>query len=100
MICFLDVASRGLDTRRAQRVINFDFPLYVADYIHRCGRIGRVGSFKDCQVTNFVSSGREFPIVQRIEHVARTNKVFLNVNANISKIISDRIVRNIKKLEN
>lgn len=35
-----DVASRGLDTINAFMVINYDFPHFVSDYIHRIGRVG------------------------------------------------------------
>ncbi|XP_055839847.1 probable ATP-dependent RNA helicase DDX28 [Episyrphus balteatus] len=93
-----DVGSRGLDTTRARQVVNFDFPLHVSDYIHRCGRIGRVGSQHKCLVTNFVSSQREISLVQKIEHAARTGSVLPNVNANISNLIQSRIVREMKKL--
>lgn len=90
-----DVASRGLDTGAVAHVVNFDFPLHVADYIHRCGRVGRVGSaVKDAVVTNLVSSGREISLVQRIEHAARTDHQLHDVNANITGIIRDRILRN------
>ncbi|XP_037296916.1 probable ATP-dependent RNA helicase DDX28 [Manduca sexta] len=64
-----DIAARGLDTIRTQHVINYDFPLYTADYIHRCGRTGRIGSPEDCSVTNFVAWPREIQMVQKIESV-------------------------------
>lgn len=89
-----DVGSRGLDTSRVAHVINFDFPLHIADYIHRCGRVGRVGSRLDAQVTNFISSGREYNLVQRIEHAARTGNELPDVNANITNIIKRRIMKN------
>lgn len=95
-----DVASRGLDTTKTMHVINFDFPLYVSDYIHRCGRTGRVGSEENCNITNFVSSAREIYLVNRIEHAARTGNVLPNVNANIGKIIQQRMEKNIDKLVN
>lgn len=87
-----DVGSRGLDTTRARHVINFDFPLHVSDYIHRCGRIGRVGTPDNALVTNLISSRREIDVVQRIEHAARTGGLLPNVNANIRNIINKQII--------
>ncbi|KAH8353652.1 hypothetical protein KR084_012482 [Drosophila pseudotakahashii] len=91
-----DVGSRGLDTTRARHVVNFDFPLHVSDYIHRCGRIGRVGNMEKALVTNFISSRREIDGVQRIEHAARTGGLLPDVNANIRNIINKRIVAEMK----
>ncbi|GBP83130.1 Probable ATP-dependent RNA helicase DDX28 [Eumeta japonica] len=68
-----DVASRGLDTIKTQHIINYDFPLYTADYIHRCGRTGRLGSPAGCSVTNFVAWPREINQVQKIEILARVD---------------------------
>lgn len=50
-----DVVSRGLDTTNAHHVVNYDVPTNISDYIHRCGRIGRVGSNRASGVvTTFV----------------------------------------------
>ncbi|VVC37963.1 Helicase superfamily 1/2, ATP-binding domain,Helicase, C-terminal,P-loop containing nucleoside [Cinara cedri] len=38
------VASRGLDIKFIQQVINYDMPLEIEEYIHRIGRTGRVGN--------------------------------------------------------
>lgn len=72
---------------QACHVINFDFPIHVADYIHRCGRIGRVGSASNCFVTNFVTGLDEVQLVRQIEHTARTRGVLPNVNADITGIL-------------
>lgn len=95
-----DCIGRGLNTLRARHIINFDFPLHVSDYIHRCGRIGRLGSDSHCKITNFVSSLRELDLVRQIEMSARTNHLLENVDANIRGIIVKRIEKEIKKYEN
>ena len=38
-----DVASRGLDFPEVTQVINYDLPVTIEDYVHRCGRTGRMG---------------------------------------------------------
>lgn len=91
-----DIGSRGLDTTRARHVINFDFPLHVSDYIHRCGRIGRINHFERCVVTNFISSRREIDPVQQIEHAARIGGLLPNVDANIKGIIHRNILEDLR----
>ncbi|KAM3136102.1 hypothetical protein pb186bvf_011724 [Paramecium bursaria] len=38
-----DVASRGLDVKDIEFVINYDLPKLIEDYVHRIGRTGRAG---------------------------------------------------------
>lgn len=38
-----DVASRGIDVKDIELVINYDLPDSSADYVHRIGRTGRAG---------------------------------------------------------
>lgn len=38
-----DIASRGIDVKNIELVLNFDLPDQVEDYTHRIGRTGRAG---------------------------------------------------------
>lgn len=40
-----DVGSRGLDFPEVTHVINYDLPDNIEDYVHRCGRTGRMGHY-------------------------------------------------------
>lgn len=53
--------------------------IMLCDTIHyndtfRCGRTGRVGSAKDCRVTNFISTPGEISVTQKIERTVRKMK--------------------------
>ncbi|KAL6437714.1 hypothetical protein ACFW04_004236 [Cataglyphis niger] len=74
VLCTTNAGSRGMDTVAIRHVLNYDFPNATADYIHRCGRTGRVGGVKDCRVTNFVSTPSEISVVQKIERAVRKMK--------------------------
>lgn len=43
MLICTDLMARGIDFRRVEVVINFDFPQSASTYIHRVGRTGRAG---------------------------------------------------------
>lgn len=79
-----DVISRGLDTKLVEHVINYDFPTFLSDYIHRCGRVGRVGSRCNTPlVTNFINKPYEAESVQKIEYSVRRMMALPNIDANI-----------------
>nr|XP_012231835.1 PREDICTED: probable ATP-dependent RNA helicase DDX28 [Linepithema humile] len=74
VLCTTNAGSRGLDTVAIHHVLNYDFPTATADYIHRCGRTGRVGNVKNCRVTNFISTQWEIAVVRKIEKAIRKMK--------------------------
>jgi len=93
VISATDLASRGIDTCTVNHVINFDYPLNMADYLHRAGRVGRVGSVAGGRVTNLVDGYIGVEMVQALELAVRKNMELPSVNANIVRIIQHREVR-------
>ncbi|XP_004704652.1 probable ATP-dependent RNA helicase DDX28 [Echinops telfairi] len=69
-----DIASRGLDSTRVELVVNYDFPFTLQDYIHRAGRVGRVGSRVPGTVISFVTHPWDVSLVQKIELAARRRR--------------------------
>jgi len=39
-----DIASRGIDVKGIELVVNFDLPMQTEDYVHRIGRTARAGA--------------------------------------------------------
>ncbi|CAG9861796.1 unnamed protein product [Phyllotreta striolata] len=93
-----DIGSRGLNTIQVKHVLNYDFPLYAADYLHRIGRVGRIGSPTSCKVTNFISGHSEIDMVQNIELAIRRNQQIENVDGNITSLVNRKIMNKEKEL--
>ncbi|VDK86550.1 unnamed protein product [Litomosoides sigmodontis] len=82
IIISTDVASRGLDLPQLRHIINYDFPRQISDYVHRCGRIGRIGSLHKCLMTSFVRRAWEVKHVNSIELAARLHRALEDVELN------------------
>jgi superfamily II DNA/RNA helicase len=64
------VAARGIDIGALSRVVNYDLPAQVDDYIHRIGRTGRAGA--KGEAVSFVAKGnfRELCAIEsRLGHI-------------------------------
>ena len=84
LVC-TDIASRGWDTTHVAHVINYEMPRFVADYLHRVGRVGRLGSVPGGLVTSYVTRAFEAPLVQNIERSVRLDIELENVDANAKR---------------
>ncbi|XP_042653474.1 probable ATP-dependent RNA helicase DDX28 [Tyto alba] len=84
LVC-TDLASRGLDTSSVQLVVNYDFPNALQDYLHRVGRVGRVGSKAPGVVVSFVTHRWDVDLVQKIETAARKRTGLPGMDSSISK---------------
>ncbi|XP_004690508.1 PREDICTED: probable ATP-dependent RNA helicase DDX28 [Condylura cristata] len=80
-----DIASRGLDSTQVELVINYDFPLTLQDYIHRAGRVGRVGSEVPGTVISFVTHPWDVSLVQKIELAARRRRSLPGLASTVSE---------------
>uniref|UniRef100_A0A669QUJ8 RNA helicase n=2 Tax=Phasianus colchicus TaxID=9054 RepID=A0A669QUJ8_PHACC len=84
LIC-TDLASRGLDTSSVQLVVNYDFPNTLQDYLHRVGRVGRVGSKMPGVVVSFVTHRWDVDLVRKIETAARKKTGLPGMDASINE---------------
>ncbi|XP_078452023.1 putative ATP-dependent RNA helicase DDX28 [Lampetra planeri] len=89
LVC-TDIGSRGLDTVRVETVINYDFPTCLSDYLHRVGRVGRVGSLVRGSVVNIVTHPWDVELVQKIEIAVRRHTPLPGINANIKRKLKSR----------
>lgn len=83
-----DIASRGLDSLRVDTVVNYDFPPTLQDYLHRAGRVGRIGSGSNSIVVSFVSHVWDVELVQKIETAARKQSSLPGLESSIRDLVN------------
>jgi ATP-dependent RNA helicase RhlE len=89
------VAARGLDIHNLSRVVNYDVPDQVEDYIHRIGRTGRAGATGEA--ISFVAKDNFrnlCAIESRLGHVI-TRKTFEGFE--VKKTVPDSILNYVPK---
>eukprot|EP00794_Sanderia_malayensis_P005774 gene5774-6479_t len=62
-----DVASKGLDFRGIQHVINYDMPDDIENYVHRIGRTGRQGNTG--VATTFINKSCDESVLIDLKHL-------------------------------
>ena len=93
------VAARGLDIQNLSRVVNYDVPDQVEDYIHRIGRTGRAGALGEA--ISFVAKDNFrnlCAIESRLGHVI-TRKMFegFEVKKTVPESILNYVPKNKRK---
>jgi translation initiation factor 4A len=77
-----DLLARGIDVQQVSVVINYDFPIDQANYLHRIGRSGRFG--RKGVAINFITK-QDVPMLKQIEQ--HYNTQIEEMPANISDLI-------------
>jgi len=90
-----DIAARGLDIQGATHVINFDVPEEGVFYLHRAGRVGRMGN-KGYSITiiekrerNFITKLESKFKIKIEEKVMRKGEIINNKDSQISSKKND-----------
>merc|ERR1740129_1490345 len=86
MVC-TNLASRGLDFNNVHHVIMYEFPLNLADYLHRVGRTARGG--RAGRVT-CITPRRYWPFVTKIQEAAKAGRPIevRHATRNVKKILA------------
>lgn len=77
-----DLLARGIDVQQVSVVINYDFPIDQANYLHRIGRSGRFG--RKGVAINFITK-QDVPMLKQIEQ--HYNTQIEEMPANIADLI-------------
>ena len=65
-----DIASRGIDVKGIETVINFDLPMQSEDYVHRIGRTARAGEAGHAITFAMPSEQRAVRAIERLTRSA------------------------------
>jgi len=82
-----DIASRGIDVKNIELVINYDLPEQAEDYVHRIGRTGRAGLSGKAISFAMPDQGS---LVREIEMLTRINLPISQLPADLPVSISSK----------
>lgn len=93
-----DIASRGIDVRGIELVVNFDFPSHSEDYVHRIGRTGRAGAEGHAISFALPEEHEEIRAVERL--IRKTLPVSIPPGASPMDILSPAVGPNAPRVHN
>lgn len=78
-----DLAQRGLDIPNVRKIINYDMPDNIDDYIHRIGRTGRIGNSGSALSYISVDSNNELERIMSVQMLQRLLEMLEHVNEEV-----------------
>ncbi|KAI2493240.1 hypothetical protein MHU86_21314 [Fragilaria crotonensis] len=81
-----DVAARGIHVPNVDSVINYDFPISLEQYVHRCGRAGRSGN-KPATVYSFFTRELQPMAKDAVTLLTETNAW---IDPNLSELAAEK----------
>ena len=86
-----DIASRGIDVKNIELVINLDLPENAEDYVHRIGRTGRAGC--SGKAISFATPDQG-QMVREIEMLTRINLPISQLPADLPATVPSKFEKN------
>ena len=83
-----DIAARGIDVAEIQRVVNYDLPHTVEDYVHRVGRTARAGATG--HATSFAAPEERAQLHAIERHIGRALQRQPHASTNVSQTVAER----------
>src|SRR4030043_709898 len=80
-----DIASRGIDVKGIELVINFDLPENPGDYVHRIGRTGRAGMAGKAVSFAFPDQGAKVREIERLTRLYLPISKLPDLSYNLNK---------------
>jgi len=82
-----DIASRGIDVKNIELVINYDLPENAEDYVHRIGRTGRAGMSGKAISFALTDQGSMVRDIERLTRIYLPISNLPDIAAHMSKVI-------------
>jgi len=80
-----DIASRGIDVKGIELVINYDLPEKPGDYVHRIGRTGRAGMTGKAISFAFPDQGIKVREIERLTRLSLPVSKLPDLSYNLNK---------------